>query len=179
MATTWKAPDNVSQLLDTVINQWHMPRLEQATIGVAFTDSKPYVGDRINLGRVSKFSEFNKLWMSQALDFSLQICADVWHEILNPHQREAYFDLLLCCCQVDYIPETIVENGKKKTVKDDLGRTKYTNQIKTDEEGHPKWKVMPLDIYAFTDNVSRYGLWCEPLMEFWQAAPQPEVANEN
>ena len=178
MPTTWKAPNNVSEMLASVVSQWHLPRLEQAQIGIAFTDTKAYVGDKVNLGRVSKFSDFNKLWMSESLDFSLQICADVWHEILNPHQREAYLDLLLCCCQVDYVPETIVENGKKKTVKDDNGRTKYTNELKVDEDGHPKWKVGPLDIYAFTENVSRYGLWCEPLNEFWVATQPPEEANE-
>lgn len=167
MATIWKAPANVCEQLQSIKEQNHHPRLQEATIAVAFNDAKPYVGDRINLGKVSKFSSFNKIWMNQQYDFSIVLCSDVWHSILNPEQREALLDLHLTCCQVEYVPETVQEGNKKVVVKDEHGRTKYTEEVKLDDEGNPKWKKIPLDLYVFCDNVSRYGLWCQPLTELW------------
>lgn len=177
MTTIWKAPANVYDLLQEIKEKHHHPRLEQAKIAVAFNDAKSYIGDRINLGKVSKFSSFNKMWMGEQYDFSIILCSDVWHSILNPMQREALLDLHLTCCQVEYIPETVVEGTKKNVVKDEHGLTKYTNEMKLDDDGNPKWKRIPLDLYVFCDNVSRYGLWCQPLTELWGVMVNKQESN--
>jgi hypothetical protein len=160
MAESWKAPQDVQDLCSQVVQKSHS-HLEQASFVVVFTDSKPYTRDRLNFGKVSKFSDFNKLFQSTKYDYCINICADVWRDIISPQDHMKLMDLLLSCCTPEYEPETVEENGKKKTLKDEWGRVKYTNQIKYTEEGVPKWLVTPLDIVAFVDNAHRYGLWFE------------------
>jgi hypothetical protein len=94
---------------------------------------------------------------------------DLWHSVLKGNQREAYLDLQLSRCGVEYLPEEIEENGKKKPIKDEWGRVQYTQEVKVDDEGNPKWKVVPLDLEVFADNVRRYGLWCDDLLELKDA----------
>lgn len=165
----WKAPQEVFDLVQNVKNKHHADRLTEASIAVCFDDSKPFVRNKINLGKVTKFSHLAKLFQSQPYDFVLTLCSDLWVEVLDNSQREALIDLLLTRCQVEYIPETVEENGKKKPVKDEWGRIQYTKEVKTDEAGNPKWKVSPLDIDVFTENVRRYGLWLDCIIEFKDA----------
>lgn len=160
MSETWKASDNIQEWCRSVVEKHH-PSLADARIVVAFTDSKPFVRNRFNFGKVTKFSAFNQLFQRTKYDYCLVICADVWQSILKAEQREPLLDLLLTCCSPEYEPETVVENGKKKVVKDEWGRVKYTNEIKYDEDGNPKWLVLPLDIVTFVENISRYGVWCD------------------
>ena len=162
MALTWKCPDNVMELLDSVKNKNH-PHLEQANFVVAFNDAKPFVKNRLNWGNISRFSEFNKIWQSEKYDFCVVICSDLWHSILDNSQREPLLDLHLCRCNVEYIPETVIEGKKKQVVKDEWGRVKYTDEIKLDANGNPKWQVSPIDFAVLCKNVYRYGLWCSEL----------------
>ncbi len=162
----WKTPQNVLDLIKDVKQKHHHPRLEDATFSACFEDSKSFVNNRINLGKTTKFSEFNKLWQENSCDFCIILCTDVWHSLLIDSQREALIDLHLTRCGVDFIPEVIKENGKKKVVKDEFGRIQYTNQIKLDENGNPKWRIEFLDLVVFTKNVIRYGTWLEELIEF-------------
>lgn len=164
----WKAANDVQSMLDIVLPA-HLPRLDQAKIVIAFDDNKPFVQNKLNLGKVTKFSPLAKLLQTSPHDFCLSIPSDLWHSILSTKQREAYLDLQLARCTPEYIPETIEENGKKKTVKDEWGRIQYTQERKLDDSGNPKWKVVPLDLEIFADNVRRYGLWHDGLLEFQNA----------
>jgi hypothetical protein len=166
MATIWKAKQEVVDLLDSVKEKHHLPRLQVASVVAIFSDSKPFIKNRFNWGTVKKFSPFHALWLSQKHTFCITICADLWHDILNANQREALLDLHLTRCEPVFLPETIEENGKKKVVKDDWGRVQFTDQVKLDDEGNPKWQIAPLDVLVLTKNVQRFGLWTEELTEF-------------
>lgn len=169
MANPWKAPQDVLELINHVKEKFHNERLAEASIVGCFDDSKPFVRNKINLGKVAKFNHLARLWQNQKHDFCLVICADLWHDVLGNAEREALVDLLLSRCEVERIPETIEENGKKKPVKDEWGRIQYTKEIKLDDEGNPKWKVAPLDLELFAKNVRRYGLWLDDLLEMKEA----------
>lgn len=165
MAIVWKAPNNIVDLLHSVIEANHLPRLEGARFAVALTDTKPFIKNRFNWGKVMKFNDFNRLWQAQPSDFSIIMCSDVWHDFLTDKQREAILDLQVSRCEPEYEPEVIIEGKKKKIVKDELGRIKYTNQIKTDDEGRPKWLVNPLDFETFARNTIRYGVWMKGFVQ--------------
>jgi hypothetical protein len=165
MPVTWKAPANILDQLNEIQLKHHSPRLDAAKFVVALSETKPFIQNRFNWGAVKRFSEFQKIWLSEEYDFCIVLCSDVWHSILNPEQKEALLDLHLSRCSPEYVPETVVEGKKKKVVKDEWGRVKYTNEIKYDENGNPKWVVHPLDLEVFTDNVLRYGLWCSELCD--------------
>jgi hypothetical protein len=158
----WAAPPDVLDLLSEVLEKH--PHLSEATFAVSFADSKPFIGDRINLGKVSKFSKADKLWHAQdkKYDFRITLCAEVWAMLSNA-QRKAHLDLRVSQCKVEYEPETIEENGKKIKVKDEWGRVSYTTEIRRDDEGHPMWKIVPADILILTENIRRCGLWYEEL----------------
>lgn len=166
-----KAGAQVRQLLNEVKEKYHHPRLQMALVALEFVESKPIVKDRVNLGKVTKFSQGTKLWLpeNEKYDFLISVCADVWFGMLNDRQREALIDLHLTCCQVEYEPNSVVVNGKKQVIKDEFGRIEYTQNVKTDDEGNPVWKRSPLDIVAFASNVDRYGVWYDDLLELKQA----------
>lgn len=171
----WKAPAEVVELATAIRDKHHAERLANASICVAFDDSKPFVRNKLNLGKVTKFNGLTRLWQGQQHDFCLSIPMELWHSIFTPEQREAYLDLQLARCGVEFKPEEVEENGKKKKIKDEWGRVQYTKEIKTDDEGNPKWKVNPLDLEVIAGNVRRYGLWCDVLLELKDAimvAPQ-------
>ena len=162
----WKASQEVVDLVDGIIKKHHLPRLSEASVAVCFDDTKPFVKNKLNLGKVTKFSPLAKLWQNQRHDFCLSIPSDLWHSILQHQQREAYLDLQLTRCEVEYVAEEITDaNGKKHKVKDEWGRVQYTDVIAQDEEGNPKWKVVPAGLEVITKNFRRYGLWMESLEE--------------
>jgi len=176
----WKAPSEVIDLLDQVKIKHHADRLESAKIAISFDDSKPFLHNKLNLGKVAKFSPLAKLWQGQRHDFCLSIPMELWHSVLKGSQREAYLDLQLSRCGVEYMPEEVEENGKKKIIKDEWGRVQYTKEVKFDDEGNPKWKVVPLDLEVFAHNVRRYGLWCDYLLELKDAIiAAPETGGLN
>lgn len=172
MALSWKASPDVSFAVLNLAEKNHFPRLENATFAVAFDDSKPFIKNKFNWGKVSKFSNFNRIWQAEKFDFSIVISSEVWANILNEEQREALLDLHLSCCVVEYIAETVQEGKKKKVVKDDWGRIQYTTEVKLDDEDNPKWYVTSLDIGVFAQNVSRYGLWCADFCEIQDLIPK-------
>lgn len=177
MGITWKCADDVVKIL-TKIKDKHHPHLTKATFGVAFNESKPFIKDRFNWGKISKFSDFNQIWQApQKFDFSIVICSEVWVNILNDHQREALLDLHLCRCEVEYEPEIIIEGKKKIKVKDDLGRTKYTTTMKLDDNGNPKWRVAPLDLDVLSKNVKHYGLWLQEFLDLKSVIVTAPVTN--
>lgn len=132
--------------------------------------------DRLNLGTTSKFSSFAKIWQRDVYDFCIMLCSDLWHQICDDNQRMALLDLHLTRCQVEYVPQTVVEGKKKRIVKDEWGRVQYTDQMKTDDDGNPKWYVAPLDLVVFSENGRRYGMWYEDLASLANALKQHEGA---
>jgi len=163
-----KAPSHIMDLFHTVQDQHH-PHLEGSVLAIEFVDSKPYVKDRLNLGKVGKFPAATKLWLQNKFDFFISMCTDVWFDLLDEDQREAYVDLLLTRCQVEYEPNVVTVNGKDQVIKDEWGRVEYSDTVKADDEGRPVWKVVPLDILTLTQNIKRYGLWYEDLLELHKA----------
>lgn len=167
MAAIWRAGQDVADLADSVKNQYHLPRLDTASVVIAFSDAKPFVKNRLNLGSVRKFSSSQKIWLAKEYIFCITLVADVWHKILQDEQRrKAWIDLHLTRCEPVYVPETVEENGKKNVIKDDWGRVKYTDEIKLDDDGNPKWQIVPLDLAVFTENVKRFNLWYQDLIDF-------------
>ncbi len=166
MPAVWPASDEVLKIVDDIKNKYHYPRLAAANIAVSFVESKAFVRDRFNWGKASKFNSAAKIWhpANKRYDFLITLSSDVW-QLLNPFQREAWIDLHLTCCQVEYEPEMIEENGKKKPKKDDWGRVVYSTTIKADKEGDPKWKMQKLDLLIYQDNAGRYGCWCQDLLD--------------
>lgn len=167
MTMTWQASSDIFDLLNAVKNKFHKKRLEEAEIAISLNQTKPFIKGRLNLGKTSKFSPIAKIWhpRDKQFDFHISICADVWVDLLNDHQKEAILDLHLTRCDAEFIPQIIEENGKKQKVVDDFGRIQYSEEMKRDAEGNPKWKVNPIDIITITDNISRYGLWYSDLVE--------------
>ena len=159
----WKAPSEVVAIVEDV-KQTH-PELKQARFAVSFDDSKPFLNNKLNLGKLTKFSPLSKLWQGQQYDFCLTIPMDLWQSVLKEDQKAAYIDLCLSRCTVEYKVDEIEENGKKKKIKDEWGRVQYTNEIKTDDDGNPKYKIEPLSIEVYIDNISRFGLWMDSLQE--------------
>lgn len=175
----WKATEEVNSLLNSIKEKNHSPKLDAANIVVAFEDSKPFKNGALNWGKTLKFSHLNKLWQQpNCYDFCIVVPSDIWHSILSAEQKEPYLDLRLTCCHVEYEPETIVENKKTIKVKDEFGRVQYTDQMKFDDEGRPKWKVLPLDLHTYSQNVGRYGLWCGDLLAFNKAANNDKNATD-
>lgn len=177
----FKASPQICQLLDEVKAKHH-PHLAQATIALEFVESKAYIKDEINFGKVAKFGSATKLWFPDhaKYDFLISLCADVWFGLLNNQQREALLDFRLSSCKVEYIPNTVVVNGKKQVIKDEFGRIEYTDQIKTDDEGKPVWKLANFGLAVVVENVKRYGIWYDGLLELKQAIDQlPAPAVEN
>lgn len=167
--TIWKAPTEVRQLLQAIKAKHHSPRLDECSIAICFDESKPFVKNKLNLGKLSKFSITAKLYQMDKHDFCLIIPSSLWQEMLNIDQKKAFLDLHLTRCSMEYVPETIEENGKKKKVMDEMGRIQYSKVPKYDAEGNIKWKVEPLDLEVFASNVSRYGLWQDELILFKEA----------
>jgi hypothetical protein len=89
---------------------------------------------------------------------------ELWTTILKVDQREAYIDLMLTRCDMEYVPEVIEENGKKIKLTDEFGRIQYSKVPKEDKEGNVKWKIDPLNLEVFAKNVRKYGLWQEDLL---------------
>jgi hypothetical protein len=165
----WRAPIEVSELLSDIKRTHHSPRLDACCFAVCFDDSKPFVKNKINLGKLSKFSNLARLYQREIYDLCLTIPCDVWSEVIKTEeQRRAFLDLHLTRCDMEYVPEVVEENNKKTKVVDEFGRVKYTNEPKYDSEGNVKWVIQPLDLMVFAENVRRHGLWQDELVIFEQ-----------
>jgi len=176
MVPPWAADSSVVEIFNNVKKKHHLPRLEEAEIAVAFVDNKPFNKGRFNWGKVRRFQPVDKLWHPdhKRYDFLIMLCSDAWNCVLSGTQREALADLHLARCSVEYEPvkEEMTVKGivKHKIVKDEWGRIEYTQEIKRDKDtGEPKWKILPLDLHVFAENVQRYGVWCEELLNFKEA----------
>lgn len=170
----WKASEEVLDLLQKVKQKHHSPRLDGASVAICFMEAKSFIKNKLNLGKLSKFAPTARLYQNIKHDFCLCVPFDLWQDVLNEKQREAFLDLHLTRLTVEYVPEIVEENGKKFKVTDDWGRVQYTEEVKYDEEGNPFWKIEPLDLEVFAKNVSRYGLWQEDLVSLSEAIKASE-----
>jgi hypothetical protein len=169
----WKAGPVEAAKLQEVKLKNH-PNLELATIALAFCDAKPFIRNKFNWGKVSKFSPLSKIWIGEQYEMAIVISSDAWLDICNDAQREALLDLNLSRISPKYLPETIEENGKQVKVKDERGCTKYSTNIKYNDDGSVCWEVAQLDISVFSKSISRYGLWYEDLLQIKQAIDEHE-----
>lgn len=159
MSLSWKAPDNVWNLVNEVKAKHH-PCLHKALFAVSLDDSKSFIKDKINLGNVVRFSDFQQIWMEGLkYDFCIQMCSEVWHDIFNKKQREALIDLQLSRCSVELEPQMDMKKGRRVIAKDNHGLIKYSGKNKLDSNGNLKWVISALDLPIFTRNAERYGLW--------------------
>ena len=126
MSNPWVASNEVVSLLAVVKSKHHSPRLDQCEIAVCFDEGKAFLKNKLNLGKLSKFSPTARLWQRNKYDFCISIPMELWTTVLQPRQREAYLDLMLTRLDMEYIPEIIEENGKKKKVMDEFGRVQYS-----------------------------------------------------
>lgn len=166
---SWPANPEVIVLLNTIIDKYHKPRLEQAKIVVSFEDAKPFKQNRFNWGKTKKFNQDAKIWQAVPIDFCITVPTDVWAGVLDAKQREALLDLHLTRCSVEYVPAFQEVNGKKIPIKDEFGRVEFTNEMKLDKEGNIKWKLLPFCLDVVTQNVSRYGCWIEEIEDLKNA----------
>ena len=175
----WVVSQDILFLIDQIKTKNHHPRLEQASIVACFDDSKPFIKNKINLGKVTKFSPFSKLWQREKHDFCFLISSSLWADVLKVEQQQAYLDLLLTRCDVEYEPQIIEENGKKIKVKDEWGRIQFTDKIRYDDEGNPKWKISSLDLDVCSKNIKRCGLWLDTFEDFKQVVLESGKINVN
>lgn len=158
MAAIWEAPADIANLVRRVKEKHHHPRLALASIWVLVSDSKAIRDNRFVPTQSRKCTRTEKL--SSAHDFKIVVMAEAW-EMLTNEQRFTAIDEALCRCGVRYIPQMLEINGKKEPVKDDLGRTIYTDEISYDKEGVPKWKINAPDAGLYFGLLGRHGEYCE------------------
>lgn len=173
----WKASEEVLDLLQKVKQKHHSPRLDGASVAVCFMEGKSFIKNKLNMGKLSKFSPTARLYQTVKHEFCLCVPFDLWSDVLNEHQKEAFLDLHLTRITVEYVAETVEENGKKHKVTDEWGRIQYTEEVRYDEDGNPYWKIEPLDLEVFAKNVSKYGLWQEDLIFLSEAIKASEDKN--
>lgn len=169
MALVWPAPLEVFEKMSEVKSKSH-PKLENVTVVVELSDAKPFKINRLNLGNVRKFSAANKIWQKGDFDFCITLVGEVWSEILKGPQQDAILDLHLTRIEPVCVPEVIIENKKRITVKDEYGRIVLSEEQKLDKHGNPLWRILPIDLGVLTQNVRRYGFWLEDLVEFKNVA---------
>lgn len=171
----WPADESVFSLVEKVKKLWHLPRLAEANIAVSMADTKPFVNERFNWGKTTKFSNSAKVWHpeNKRYDFLITLSINAW-DILITEQKEALIDLHLNCMQIEYEIEMVEKDGKKKPAKDKWGRKVYTETPKMDEDGNYKWKVFKLDLPVIQYNIARYGCWCQDLIDLNSAIKDSE-----
>lgn len=173
----WKASREVLDVLNEVKNKHHKI-LEEARFAVVFDESKPFTKNRFNWGKTSKFKPLDKLFHNEQFDFMVRLSGDAWASVLSGKQREAWLDLHLTRCRPEMVPFTELVGKRKMPVKDEWGRTQFTDEVKRDDNGNVKWIIYPLDLYTFTDNVGRYGLWSQDMLDFRAVIEQRDLTDK-
>ncbi len=157
MATVWQATDEIRRQLEQLRDQ-HYPHLANASIWVLCSDAKNVRQNRVIVTETRKCSKAEKL--ATGHDFKVTIMVESW-SLLPDAAREIALDEALARCGVEYVPACMEINGKKQIVKDDLGRTIYTDEINYDREGNPKWKINPPDGALYYALLMRRGEYSE------------------
>lgn len=153
MSNLWEAPNEIKETVKGIKEQYH-EHLSLARIWVLATDANHVRDNHIIVTKTAKCTRTEKL--STNNDFKITIYMEAWSHLTDT-QRDVAIDEALCRCGVKYLPQTVEMNGKKQVVKDDLGRTIYTDDIAYEEDGTPKWKMIQPDATLFYDLISRHG----------------------
>lgn len=129
----WKASKEVQDKVQALIGQHH-PDLALVSSGivVVFREKAANSGGQTVLGRPMRSNNRLNALADADYEFILEIGADVW-EGMNSLKREALLDHLLCGCRCE--------------------------EADSDEEENLKCSIARPDIQAYSDNVSRYGMW--------------------
>lgn len=181
MSTIWEMEQSspVYDMLTRLIRRNHQ-HLAEAKIVLYCCDKLKLRGDHVVIAEAKKASPMLKA--STNADFTVTFYMMPWGD-LDSNQKEACFDHELFHCGVAYEPVKeqvgMSASGKQKwkVVKDEYGRKQYTNTIERDENGEPKWRIIPHDLEEFRDVVERYGMWDENLQQFKQAIDRAETAS--
>lgn len=169
MALVWPAPLAVFEKLNEIKTKAHS-RLESVSVVIELSDAKPFKNNRLNLGNVRKFSAANKIWQRGDFDFCITLVGEVWSQILKGLQQDALLDLHLTRIEPVYVPEVVIENKKRITIKDEYGRIVLSKEQKLDKHSNPIWRILPVDLGVLVQNVRRYGFWFDDLVEFKNVA---------
>lgn len=159
------------KIMNTMIQKNH-PHLQEAKIILYATDRNRLRANNVVVASASRAPA--KLKASTDADFTITIHITPWSD-LNQAQQTACLDHELMHCGVHYEPvkeqvgKTRQGKARTKIVRDEYGRVQYTNEIKRDDDGAPKWRMIPHDLEEFRDIVERHGLWDQSLQEFKKA----------
>jgi hypothetical protein len=171
--SVWELPKDCLeyQIMNEMIEKYHQP-LKEAKIVLYGCDKNKVNGNMVRFADTSKASV--KMKASIDADFTITLYMMPWGD-LTLEQKKACMDHELTHCGVHYEPiKEQVGSSKKgkprfKVVKDEYGRKQYTNEIKRDENGVPKWKLEPHDLEEFQSVVKTWGLWQSSIKEFKDA----------
>lgn len=157
MASVWQAPDDIRRQVEKIKDEYY-PHLSQASMWVLCTDSRAVRDNRIIATQSKKCTKTEKL--STGCDFKIIIMMETWAN-LPDDARQIALDEALARCGVKFVPAQVEVNGKQEVVKDEWGRTIYTDEIDYDKEGLPKWKVNQPDAGLYYTLLMRRGSYNE------------------
>jgi len=157
MASIWEAPQEIRRTAEQIKDEHH-PHLATAGLWVLCSDGKAIRNNQLIVTQSKKCTKTEKL--STGRDFKIIVLTEAW-SILPDAARKIALDEALCRCGVRYVPQTVEVNGRKEVVKDELGRTIYTDEIEYDKEGVPKWRIHPPDAGLYYAMLGRHGQYSE------------------
>lgn len=176
MGNCWQAQKGhkVLDLMNELKAKYHSPELDEANIAVVFDDAEKlkYVNPDMGLvdyGSLKQVSPKAKPTTQNetypdGLDFIIYINALAWSD-LTPNQQRAKMDEWLASAGVKYVPERAELKAKPgqeakpgPIIKDEKGRTVYTDEIQRDDQGRPIFKTIKPDIIIYMDALRRNGI---------------------
>lgn len=163
--------DPIYTTMGELISRYHT-HIAEAKIVIYCSDKNRTRANKIIIADASKAPA--KLKASTSADFTITLYMMPWGD-LDTNQKRACLDHELYHCGVHYEPvqEQIGQSrqGRQRmqVVRDEYGRIQYTNEIKRNENGEPKWRILPHDLEEFCDIVERYGRWDESIQSFSDA----------
>ncbi len=168
-------------ILSELICNYHS-HLEEAKIVIYCSDKNKVRANKIVIADASKAPA--KLKASINADFTITLYMMPWGD-LNTSQKRACLDHELYHCGVHYEPvkEQVGQSRqgrpRMQVVRDEYGRVQYTNEIKRDVNGEPKWRLIPHDLEEFDEIVERHGRWDESIQSFSEALNRSSSQEEN
>jgi hypothetical protein len=157
MANIWQAPADIKKLIDS-IKEEHHTHLAAASIWALCSDGAAIRDNQLVATQTKKCTSTEKL--STGCDFKIIVMMETWSKLTDP-QRKIAIDEALTRCGVKRVPMMVEVNGKKEPVKDDLGRTIYSDEMDYDKLGNPKWKINQPDAGLYFGMLMRHGEYSE------------------
>jgi hypothetical protein len=157
MANLWQAPQDIRKQLKE-IQEEHHEHLGSASVWVLCSDGKAIRDNQLIATQSKKCTSTEKL--SSGHDFKVVVMMETWSK-LTDIQRAIALDEALCRCGVKRVPRMVEVNGKKEVIKDDLGRTIYTEEIDYDKNNNPKWKINTPDAGLYFAMLQRHQQYSE------------------